>query len=113
MGIDEFKQMQLKLQRLEGNLKNLESNISKPPPQNEAESRKLYRERLELERLTQQKNDLLKRIQQLKKDLDRATKAGEEEKAIRINRELVTELGNLKSILERERKKKQTIRDLE
>lgn len=69
----------------------------------------LDRERQRLLELESEKADLLKRIQKLKNDLDYA----EEEKAIAINRELVNELGNLKRILETERKQRSHVRVLE
>jgi len=69
----------------------------------------LDRERQRLLELESEKADLLKRIQKLKNDLDYA----EEEKAIAINRELVNELGNLKQILETERKQRARVRLLE
>lgn len=69
----------------------------------------LSRERERLLQLESEKADLLKRIQKLKNDLDYA----EEEEAIAINRELVNELGNLKRILEAERKQRSHVRVLE
>jgi len=70
----------------------------------------LGRERERLLQLESEKADLLKRIQKLKNDLDYCE---EEEDAIVINRELVNELGNLKRILEAERKQRSHVRLLE
>jgi len=70
---------------------------------------KLNQEHARLIHLEKEKADLLKRIQKLKNELDYA----EEEEAISINRALVNELGNLKRILESERKQRSHVRVLE
>jgi len=93
--MDEFKVLKLQIKD-QGALKEKSRN-------------ELMRESARLSQIESEKADLLKRIQKLKNDLDYA----QEEEAININRELVNELGNLKRILEEERKQRSRVRLLE
>jgi len=70
----------------------------------------LSREKQKLRQIEDTKSNLLKRIQQLRQDLEYAPEGPE---AISINRELVAELGKLKTILDEERKQRAQIRVLE